>query len=376
MPRKGKKTSKGGGQKGQVSLLPPSQQKGNLSDDDSMFDTESVLSGGFSNMSSAGDEEEEQCAEEIFEEKFCEALDDASGKSLSTRLNGLKFMCDSCGSKYTPDFISDRYMTILDVVERSIRKGKGAEQVAACQLCLHLILQLGASTEAEHVFTVMCPFLLILVADPSGAPQARVAAASTLGLGAFFADREQAHTQSILNALQALFCQSYQKGDGSLPSLPPALLALHTAALDAWTLLVTLWIPERVLDLMDSKTGHHFLDLLSSPSVELRISAGESLALLHEVIRQGDDAWELEDHEDLVHKLRELATDASKFRGKRERKVQRSSFRDILRTVEDGVSPKETIKFGREKLHVDSWDKKVQYEAICNVLGSGFDSSP
>ena len=44
-----------------------------------------------------------------------------------------------------------RYVTILDVIEKSIRKGKGAEQVDACYLFLHLIIQLGACSNAEEV---------------------------------------------------------------------------------------------------------------------------------------------------------------------------------------------------------------------------------
>lgn len=37
---------------------------------------------------------------------------------------------------------------------------------------------------------------------------------------------------------------------------------------------------------------------------------------------------------ELVSNLKELATDSSKYRAKKDRKLQRSSFRDILRTVE------------------------------------------
>jgi hypothetical protein len=45
----------------------------------------------------------------------------------------------------------------------------------------------------------------------------------------------------------------------------------------------------------------------------------------------------------------------------------RSSFRDILRGVEEGEPPSEHIKFGRESLKIDAWYKKCQYDWFCKV---------
>ena len=54
-------------------------------------------------------------------------------------------------------------------------------------------------------------------------------------------------------------------------------------------------------------------------------------------------------------------------RSKKDRKEQRSSFRDILRTVEDAEPPNEKVKFGQEVLYLDSWDRKLQYEWFAKV---------
>ena len=76
-----------------------------------------------------------------------------------------------------------------------------------------------------------------------------------------------------------------------------------------------------------------------------------------------------------------------------DRKEQRSSFRDILRGVEEGDPPSEKVsdqsepsiraidqsetsiiqlyymqvKFGQEVLFLDSWYKKLQYDWFCKV---------
>ena len=87
----------------------------------------------------------------------------------------------------------------------------------------------------------------------------------------------------------------------------------------------------------------HLHGLLSSPDVELRITAGETIALLLEVAYDHDEEYEPDGLENLVDSLRQLSTDSQKYRSKKDRKEQRSSFREVLKTVEDGESPSEQV---------------------------------
>lgn len=91
----------------------------------------------------------------------------------------------------------------------------------------------------------------------------------------------------------------------------------------------------------------------------MRIGAGEAIALIYEGARYFDEDFgfdlsteeeEVEDDnriqqrdvasrqtkemDELCSKLRQLATDSHKYRAKKDRKQQRSSFRDILRAIE------------------------------------------
>jgi hypothetical protein len=47
-----------------------------------------------------------------------------------------------CVCRYAPDFVESRRVTITDLVERGLKKGKGAESVAAARLALLLAMQL------------------------------------------------------------------------------------------------------------------------------------------------------------------------------------------------------------------------------------------
>ena len=67
--------------------------------------------------------------EEAFEEKLREAMDLAGQKSAQGRTMALESMCTAFLKKFIPDFVEDRRMTLTDIVERSMKKGKSAEQM-------------------------------------------------------------------------------------------------------------------------------------------------------------------------------------------------------------------------------------------------------
>ena len=69
--------------------------------------------------------------------------------------------------------------------------------------------------------------------------------------------------------------------------------------------------------------------------------------------------------------LNNLANDSAKYRSKKDKKQQRSSFRDILKTIEDGDFETQTIKFGSENLFLDNWIRRKQYETLRECLGPG-----
>ena len=73
----------------------------------------------------------------------------------------------------------------------------------------------------------------------------------------------------------------------------------------------------------------------------------------------------------IIPRLQELAKDSHKYHAKKDRKVQKSSFRDILKYIEDEEDFYERIAFSkREKLEIESWGMKKQYDQMCKVNNS------
>jgi len=362
MPKKGNKgRSRGGGNRLEVG-----------SDDDSVFnDNVSVVSNVSSGslmkdegLNGADGGVDEISQEEVFEEKLQEAMDLASQKSAQGRTMALESMCTAFIKKFIPDFVDNQRMTLTDIVERSMKKGKTAEQIAASRLAVLLCIQLGGSPTSEDVIKDLQSVFITLMSDPSAPMKSRAAAASALGDCCFLVS-EPEEFEVIINSLEKIFLAR------SGANAPEDFYALQIAALSAWTLLYTLLPPGRAMNSLESNLDL-FETLLDAGNVDLRIATGEAVVVLFESAFDHDEDSATDLVEMLVPRITELAKDSHKYRSKKDRKEQKSSFRDILKYIEDNEEFYEKVAISkREKLEITSWAMKKQYDQMCKVLASG-----
>merc|ERR1712123_445391 len=243
---------------------------------------------------------------EQFENKMKEAIDLATQKAAAGRVKALESINAGFLKHCNPDFVEKQKMTICDLVDKSLKKGKGDEVEAAARLSI----------------------------------------------------------------LEGIFSASFSKPEWSLPPFPQEIQALHYSCLSAWSLLLTLHSSAEVHRMADSSISK-LEGLLLSDDVDIRITAGEAIALVLEFAYDHDEDYEPEGMDNLIDTIKELATDSNKSRSKKDRKEQRHIFRDILKGVEEGDPPTEKIKFGQETLLLDYWYKKTQYDWFSKVLASG-----
>ncbi|XP_077487842.1 interferon-related developmental regulator 1 isoform X1 [Amblyomma americanum] len=365
---KGKKKSKGGGtfrgsSRLEASLAPSS------SDDESNADTASVLSCASESRcgsdGTVGDADvEEGVLHDDFEDKLKEAIDGTSQKSAKGRLSCLEAIRKALSNRYLYDFLIDRPTTVCDLVERGLRKGRGEEQGVSATLAALACVHYGAGEESAGLFQTLRQPLTTLLLDAAQAPPVRAKCATAIGLCCFVAESD--NYPVVQSCMESLW-QALSGAKPSTGSTPASVL--HGASLLAWGLLLTVAPVDRLLALAKSSMGR-LQELLESPDLDLRIAAGEVIAIIYEVARDYDDNFE-EPPDALCNQLRQLATDSQKFRAKKERRQQRSTFRDVYRAVHEGTSPDITVKFGREVLELDTWSRKLQYDAFCQLLGSG-----
>lgn len=371
MPKRRQKDAKKGERKSNT-LPDDDDQAANAADDNL-----SVVSNQSSQSTVAESDDtvtvDESGSQEIFVDKLKENIEGISAKSLKERIDSLKNLITALSHKYLVDFLDDRTFTIFDSLERCMRRGKGEDIGYAAHLVSLLFVQSGNTDTMESTYKQIYPTLAAIVSDPSAAPDARCHCADALAVTTFVAASELEQIKTAMSVLEAVFKASYLKGDHSTPIHKPEIVAIHTSALHSWSLLTSVLSANAV----DEYVRTHLpklAELLTSADVELRIAAGETMALLYELARSHDEDFVGKKEDELCAALKELATDSNKYRSKKDRKHQRSSFRDILHTVEDGDVPTFDVRFGDERLSIDSWVQRRQYDMFCHVLGAGINT--
>lgn len=322
-----------------------------------------------------GDETAENVVEK-FEEKLMQAIENASEKSQQTRTQSLQVMNEIFMHHSMFDFIDERRATIMDIIEKSLKRGKGQEQALAAKMAALLLIQLQGD---EEVVKTLAPFLQHTALDKTANADARAKSCLSLALLHFLGGDDIGDLITLCHHFEGIFAGSYLKGDNT-PSLATADAAsLHAAALGAWALLLTLIPSGDVVSLIETKqilaSFKSLMGLLQSQHLDVRMSSGEAIALLLESGRGHDEEFLEEYISDLVDTTKLLATDSQKFRAKRDRKQQRATFRDVLHYVEEEISPEIAIQVGsgvtKEQLILDTWAVHHQYNSICCALGSG-----
>lgn len=312
-------------------------------------------------------EVDESTAQQNFEDGLRESIDGLCEKSHQTRINSLTLLSKTLSMKYIYDFLMNIKFTVVENLTRCLKKGKGDEPALAAQCISHLCIQLGE--DSEDIFEELRDTLLYMLNDPSTPVKTRQKCAHTLAICSFVACRDITIIKQVMDSLEQVFRDSYIKGDKSAGQ-NTSISAFHSSALSAWTLLLSI-APDSCIQEMTESYLSKIIGLLDSPDVELRIVAGETIALMYELQRGIDDEFEGEDMVDLCESLKQLATDGSKHRAKKDRRQQRSTFRDVLKSIEEFEYPVVMIKIGPECLYLNSWARKKQYDSFCQLLGSG-----
>lgn len=377
---KGKRKGKSGGKY-------PQHRNGRFddshSDDDSTNENQSVISNYSENCDwyageDAGGPEADagsvSLVQDQFEDKLCELIDGMTQKSAQGRTNCFQSFGKALAKKYMPAFVRDRLFTLCDSIEKSLKKGGGEEKAAAADLAILLCIQLGDESVCENIGQSLKPVLLVIANDNSVAPLVRAKCCEALSNMSFLCGGELGDILLLMQQMETLFSGSYLKGDGSIPNITPELATLHATALSSWTLLLTLMAPNNVTSMMGTNnlpTLDQLSELLDSPHLDVRMAAGEALAMIFELGRLEIENFADDVALELTDSLKRLATDSHKYRAKKDRKQQRATFRDILQFIENDTIAEVQVKFAKEVLILDTWTKRRQYDAICSILGSG-----
>ncbi|CAH2312549.1 interferon-related developmental regulator 2 [Pelobates cultripes] len=366
--RANQSAKKGGGSRGS---RPGTRAESEASDDEAASDVLSHCSSASETVSLAEDGtgnelQDYQSQQEQREDKFKEDIDNLMDKSIKTRQIALTNLRLTLSSHVLGDVLTERRITLMDALERCLKKGKEEEQSLAATVLSLLCLQLGSDPEGEEVFRCLKPLLISILTDTSAGLSARQSCATSLGLCCYIAAADAEDLISSLYCLEGIITSYYT--DSGAPHT--ALHGLLCCTLQSWALLLTICPASHIQKVLESHLPR-LPGMLSSENVNLRIASGESLALLYEMGRDIEEDFFYEDTDELCVTLKALATDSNKYRAKTDRRKQRSIFRDVLHYIESSECQEETIKFGLEAMYIDSWARRRTYNSFKEALGSG-----
>lgn len=365
MPKNGDSKGKGRGKRGTQQPRKKGRRTGDESDDEDL-ENQSIAS-HTSTGTHSGDEVDgvdeggELELEDDFEQILADNIDGATQRSSRGRQCALIAVQKALKSRIVSEFVSDRKITILDCIEKCVKRGTPEDRVLASSIAALLCVQLGAGSESQVVFKTLKPHLITVIQDKTAASAARASCGTALALCCFIASEDTDELFECLSVLEGIF--------DNKKTVKANEVEVYSNVLLAWALLLSVTPSEQAYQLIN-KHLRRMTNLLETSDLNVRIAAGESLALMYEMARDFNRDF-IGDSNGLCDLLRDLATDGNKHKAKKDLRQQRSSFRDILKTVEDGISPDDVVKFGTEYLQLQSWVQRRQYTALKDVLGTG-----
>jgi len=158
--------------------------------------------------------------------------------------------------------------------------------------------------------------------------------------------------------------------------------AFFQQCLDMWCLLITRLEKSFVVDEYLYCLEYIVTFLSSDYEVNLRLAAGESLALLASIVYDIETLDERQysmnyfngyfDVPDVVDLLQTTNEIQNRKISKKDREKQRDTFKEVLNTLQTGHSPTEQITVLGNKRLFSSWTDIKRMQSIRSVLGSGF----
>lgn len=302
------------------------------------------------------------------EEKFDTAIEGLRNKDLKTREGALRTLQVLFSQKYLPDAVANRSESLTELLIGCVKKGNESEGKLATIVAVLFLTQIGEPD--DEVYGKFRDAFLPIVRDDSQPAVLRTSCAQALGFICFVAGEEISATVDLMKALESVFAQSYPSTDGNTTAVTHEQQELHTAALFSWTLLFSTMPNNYAHDLIRLYAPEKIPSLIESNDADLRNQAGETIAVLYEVAREVNSVF-AEPPESLLVLLDKKANESVKYKGKKEKRLQRSTFREIYSSFEDGTAPELTIKFGREVLEITSWTGRFYYYGFSSLLGTG-----
>ncbi|KDO33354.1 hypothetical protein SPRG_02161 [Saprolegnia parasitica CBS 223.65] len=162
---------------------------------------------------------------------------------------------------------------------------------------------------------------------------------------------------------------------------------LKVAAIECWAFLLSCFNPSQIVPMIydqSSIIADHIVALVNmvqaGEDTTVRAMACEALALVIEykyAIAQSSWSYDQESSSSpisgLIPKIQSFMKESGKTIGKKNRKTQRSTFKEVLETLETGMGPQERdMHVEDELIEINTWGRLFQADVLRRELATGF----
>lgn len=292
-------------------------------------------------------------------------IDNLTEKRTSTREEALDAILKGLRLYFEYDLLEKRKETLTEAIKKAFKKGSLKEKQISCDILSLIFITLGA--DSEDLYKEFKPIFEENIKNDSN-KEAQSSFINSYAMAAFIGNPDEKVTISNLEFLHAIF-------HGNMIASFEAI----ESALKGWALLLTTVQKSYIYDHSIPTDTEIFIDYLKSEDVDIRVAAGECLALLFEAAMNHEEDFDLQafgndfgiDVDNLLDLLHGLSADKTKTRAKKDKSKQRVPFKEILNYIENGEEPSESLVFKFQKFNFGSWTELIQLEALREVLGEG-----
>ncbi|KAG0332769.1 Interferon- developmental regulator 1 [Podila humilis] len=341
-------------------------------------------------------------AEDTWESQLKDVIEELNEKRSSTREEALSKLQTQLSQRYTADVLDTQRDDLMDLLKKSIKKGGVRECVTAANVISLVFITIGE--DDEKMFTDLAPLMKYTITNHENT-EVKAACTYALATACYISSTPQPSHLPTYDLLNFFADIAISGGASANASQNGETIA---AALESFSVLyASLFhtLGPKQLTMQARRIFNNIIPsaktLLEHPAVEVRVASGEVIAVMFEILenfqRQRDDGDfsddedvsetynedDPEDYEDvtgdfryddlqgLVDALGHLSTDSARHRSKKERSAGRSAFRDILKSVESGERPHESLKLRDYDIDFQGWVDIIQLHFLRDRLTSG-----
>ncbi|KAJ1960490.1 Interferon- developmental regulator 1 [Dipsacomyces acuminosporus] len=333
--------------------------------DDEFFDDTASFASDDTWMIEGAEEDSDEQVEKVdnWEDIISAALDALTEKRVATRERALATIVRLMSHKYVGDLLENNQMSYLDSFKRCAKSNKSEKETMLATRALALwFINFGTDVPEEYAETSDLLRTLILNHKSTNV---RCLALNTLGVANFISAVDYRDAAHLIKFVDSQFLSSQQQQP----------VQIIRQALETYGFLMTVVADgdARLAEQLFEEAFSAHMRALGADNVEVRVAAIQNFALVYEALSEKEVSgrYEFDRQEELLATIEMMKRENSKRHGKKDKSMQKSVIRDVLKTIEQGEAPDLKLAFKGRSVHFDDWSRILRLHAFRASLGGG-----